>query len=95
MQKIIFSLLLLAGTTSLAQINLIKDIHPSNKTYPNVPFHEIPRGYWGGYQVDNYLYFIGDDSIHGKEPWITDGTSDGTFMIGDLYPGQQNPYTTS
>ena len=95
MQKIIFSLLLLAGTTSLAQINLIKDIHPSNKTYPNVPFNEIPRGYWGGFQVDNYLYFIGDDSIHSKEPWITDGTSDGTFMIGDLYPGQQNPYTTS
>ena len=77
-----------------AQIEVVKDIHPSNQTYPSTPNHELPRGFWGGYQLGDYLYFNGDDSIHGNEPWITDGTPEGTFMIADLYPGIHNKYHT-
>ncbi len=28
-----------------------------------------------------------DDGVHGREPWVTDGTSAGTFILGDLNPG--------
>ncbi len=34
------------------------------------------------------VYFVGDDSVHGKELWVTDGTTNGTQMIKDIYPGQ-------
>ena len=27
------------------------------------------------------------DGVHGSEPWISDGTAAGTFMLGDLNPG--------
>ncbi len=30
------------------------------------------------------IIFSGDDGIHGSEPWVTDGTPNGTYMIQDL-----------
>ncbi|MEZ6114698.1 MAG: hypothetical protein R3C99_27345 [Pirellulaceae bacterium] len=33
------------------------------------------------------LYFLGDDGIHGKELWVTDGTEAGTHIVVDLAPG--------
>ena len=88
------SIFLLFPFLLLAQIHLLKDIHPSNRTYPDYPFYQIKQGYNGGIQIGDYLYFRGNDSIHGLEPWITDGTPEGTQMIADLYPGMQNPYQT-
>lgn len=41
--------------------------------------------------AEDYLVFIaqGDD---GREPWVTDGTEDGTMILGDLNPGgDSNP----
>ena len=41
--------------------------------------------------VDNdTLYFQGKDSIHGFEPWYSDGTSDGTAMILDFNPASNS-----
>ncbi len=31
--------------------------------------------------------FWADDGVHGKEPWVTDGTAFGTYMLADLVPG--------
>ncbi len=31
--------------------------------------------------------FWADDGIHGTEPWVTDGTAFGTYMLADLVPG--------
>ena len=31
--------------------------------------------------------FIANDSIHGYEPWISDGTTDGTKLWMDINPG--------
>jgi len=31
--------------------------------------------------------FGADDGVHGREPWITDGTAAGTFMLMDMNPG--------
>jgi len=37
--------------------------------------------------ANGVLYYKGNDGIHGKELWKSDGTEAGTNMIIDLYPG--------
>lgn len=43
------------------------------------------------------LYFTGDDGIHGKEPWVSDGTVAGTRMlsntVGDYLSQSSDPTT--
>lgn len=34
-----------------------------------------------------FFIFEASDSIHGFEPWISDGTDTGTHMLMDIYPG--------
>ena len=31
--------------------------------------------------------FSGDDGVHGREPWVTNGTTAGTALYEDLHPG--------
>lgn len=38
--------------------------------------------------VNGLLFFIADDSIHGRELWQTDGTEEGTVLVGDIWPGR-------
>lgn len=37
--------------------------------------------------LDGKLYFIANDSTHGRELWVTDGTEKGTELVVDLYNG--------
>jgi ELWxxDGT repeat protein len=37
--------------------------------------------------LEGRIYFRGFDTAHGAEPWVTDGTSAGTRMLVDLFPG--------
>jgi ELWxxDGT repeat protein len=37
--------------------------------------------------VDGLVYFTGYDETDGYEPWVSDGTENGTFEIGDVYDG--------
>lgn len=39
------------------------------------------------YQLPNRLVFYADDGIHGREPWVSDGTVAGTKLLADLCPG--------
>lgn len=32
------------------------------------------------------LFFVADDGVHGREPWVSDGTPQGTFMLRDINP---------
>ena len=38
--------------------------------------------------INNKLVFVSSDTIHGQELWVTDGTSSGTQLLQDIYPGQ-------
>ncbi len=40
----------------------------------------------------NGVFFSGNDSIHGDEPWFSDGTNAGTVMLMDINPGTASSY---
>ena len=44
--------------------------------------------------MENIFYFVGNDGIHGKELWRTDGTAAGTFMVKDIRPDENDEYGT-
>lgn len=44
--------------------------------------------------LDGAFVFAANDGVHGVEPWITDGTPDGTCLLLDTSPGADNAYTT-
>ena len=44
---------------------------------------------------NNNLFFQGCDSAHGCEPWITDGTPEGTHLLFDVRPGPDGSYPPS
>lgn len=37
--------------------------------------------------IDGHLWFAHDDSIHGNELWMNDGTSHGSHLVADVNPG--------
>jgi ELWxxDGT repeat protein len=57
-----------------------------------------PGSYPGSLEAANIaetgglLYFAGKDSVHGHEPWVSDGTSAGTRRLADLCPGSCSSY---
>ncbi len=64
----------------LAQFELIKDIN----TTPQVVSGE--RNGWYT-KFAGKVYFVANDSAHGQELWVTDGTSSGTNIVKDINPG--------
>ena len=56
---------------------LLKDINPG-------PANGNPYAFA---VADPLLLFIGNDGVHGAEPWRTDGTAAGTQMVKDVNPG--------
>ncbi len=52
---------------------------------------EFARGSGGGpsatVAMGGKLYFSAYDHVHGRELWVTDGTSEGTYMVKDIQPG--------
>jgi ELWxxDGT repeat protein len=68
-----------AGTT------IVKDINPfDNKS----AFPSSPGSYTSNLLqvLGGKLYFIADDSLHGNELWVSDGTDAGTQMVKDIFP---------
>ncbi len=43
-----------------------------------------------GWMLDNKMVFVGKTPAEGHEPWVTDGTPAGTFMLADIRPGTAN-----
>ena len=42
----------------------------------------------------DYFVFAGNDNVYGFEPWITDGTEEGTFMLSDVHWGSSDSVNT-
>ena len=63
---------------------LLADISPGSRS--SVPQHLTGFG--------NLVLFSANDGIHGREPWVTDGTFTGTRRLADLAPGAlpSSPY---
>jgi ELWxxDGT repeat protein len=65
---------------------LLADLRPEDDNY--------------GYSSDSYpdnlvecngkLYFTADDGVHGNELFVSDGTTEGTQLLADLRPGDDN-----
>jgi len=79
-----YLLLFILGCSGLSPapgqtVQLVKNIAP-------------PGYYWGDppsrfFVKDSLMFFAADDSAHGKELWVTDGSTGGTHLLKDIYPG--------
>jgi len=58
---------------------LVKDINPGPKD--GIAYCPQPI------VIDDVVYFVANDGVHGEELWRSDGTSDGTWMVKDVNPG--------
>ena len=53
----------------------------------------VPAGYSNGSEIGEIYdglglaWFAANDGVHGSEPWVSDGTAAGTYMLGDLAKG--------
>lgn len=46
-----------------------------------VEYSQLTPAWLGGRSL---VFFSGNDGVHGREPWVTDGTAEGTFMLANL-----------
>jgi len=68
---------LTAGGARAQSPFLVKDIWPGSPS--SFPQHLVGIG--GG-----RIVFFAHDATHGLEPWVSDGTTAGALLLGDLAP---------
>lgn len=74
------------GTVS--DVQLVKNINPTGSAFKASVF--------GGHSgrefavLGDVMFFSANDGTHGLELWKTDGTSDGTVMVKDINPGEDD-----
>jgi ELWxxDGT repeat protein len=66
------------GTAAGTQ--LIADINPGPASSFNTAQSSLS-------EFQGKLWFLADDGVHGSEPWISDGTANGTNLFMDIRPG--------
>jgi len=82
--RLLLLLLLFAGKAYTQQhLSMLKDIRPGTGHGFNVDF-AVTSFFW---ELDNKAMFLANNGTTGYEFWISDGTTDGTFLLKDLNPG--------
>ncbi len=67
-------------------VQLLADINPNGSS--------LDRGTLEFRSVGSYVYFAANDGTRGLELWRTDGSSSGTSLVSDIYPGAQSSSPT-
>ncbi|NJR47049.1 MAG: hypothetical protein HC775_15480 [Hyellaceae cyanobacterium CSU_1_1] len=65
---------------------LVKDIHPGTTDY-GYSYSSSPENL---VEFNNQIFFSADDGENGNELFVSDGTAEGTQLLVDLYPGENN-----
>lgn len=71
------------GTVLVKQIDLT-----STSSFPFHPVNPFVA-------VDDHFYFVADDGVTGYELWKSDGTTAGTTLVNDLYPGPEGAFNNA
>ena len=65
---------------------MLKEIDTTIYWYPNT------AGVYFGGVSNNKLIFVAYEDSNGPEPWVTDGTDTGTYLLKDIAPGNDGSY---
>jgi ELWxxDGT repeat protein len=82
------------GTHLLADINPNGSSNPGSYSYQGqagiiaAPADLVPHG-------DGRVLFNADDGTNGVEPWVSDGTAEGTHLLANLNPGADSSYASN
>lgn len=66
-----------SNSTNTASLVLPNFNSTVNALYGNADNHKLAR-------KGNQVFFAADDGVHGKEPWVSDGTEVGTKLLKDI-----------
>ena len=91
----------IAPALAVAAPYLVRDIDTTGEPfYPVCPVATCPPAtpIYGALigqptPFEGGLAFIADDRIHGREPWLTDGTAEGTRLLADFVAGDGDSAT--
>ena len=65
---------------------LLLDINPGSSSYYG--YTSVDSSYpYSFTEFNDKLYFSADDGENGRELWVSDGTTEGTQLLLDIYPG--------
>jgi ELWxxDGT repeat protein len=77
-------------------INALAESNPRNFPTYRLDIYDSFLSDSSSYAVlDNVIYFIAEDGIHGNELWRSDGTAAGTYMVKDIEPGIASGYISN
>jgi ELWxxDGT repeat protein len=65
---------------------MVKDINPAG-SYSSAGYAGFDAAPLHFTLVEDTMFFTADDGVHGRELWKTDGTTAGTVMVKDVWPG--------
>lgn len=87
----LFLLFLAASQFSFAQqFHLVRDIDTSTSSNPQINSYMPYGNFLPAATLNGFTYFAANDGSHGRELWRSDGTSAGTTLCADIYPGEQS-----
>jgi ELWxxDGT repeat protein len=84
MKLVIVGLFAIAPLTGSAAPRLVADVNQQPEEIGANPSEFVAAG--------GKVFFTGEDRVHGRELWVTDGTENGTKLVKDLRIGQSGSF---